>query len=53
MMSNSERPRRHNPFGRLWYAERNAVANAIGYAEHSSRSHAAVLRVPDDTGNVI
>ena len=53
MMSNSERPRTHNPFGRLWYAERNAVANAIGYAEHSSRSHHAVLRVPDDTGNVI
>ena len=22
------------PFGRLWYDEPNAVANAIGYAEH-------------------
>ena len=22
------------PFGRLWYGERNAVANAIGYAQH-------------------
>jgi hypothetical protein len=22
------------PFGRLWYGEPNAVANAIGYAEH-------------------
>jgi len=26
------------PFGRLWYGEPNAVANAIGYAKHSSRS---------------
>ena len=32
------------PFGRLWYAGRNAVANAIGYAEHRSRSHDAVIR---------
>jgi hypothetical protein len=22
------------PFGRLWYGEPNAVANAIGYAQH-------------------
>jgi len=26
------------PFGRLWYGEPNAVANAIGYAKHRSRS---------------
>jgi hypothetical protein len=39
--------------GRLWYGEPNAVANAIGYAMHSSRSHAAVIRVFDDGGNVI
>jgi len=25
-------------FGRLWYGDANAVANAIGYAEHYSRS---------------
>jgi len=25
------------PFGRLWYGDANAVANAIGYAEHYSR----------------
>ena len=25
------------PFGRLWYGEPNAVANAIGYAMHRSR----------------
>jgi len=32
------------PFGGLWYAGPNAVANAIGYAEHRSRSHDAVIR---------
>jgi hypothetical protein len=41
------------PFGRLWYGEPNAVANAIGYAAHYSRSHHAVIRVYDDAGNVI
>ena len=35
------------PFGRLWYDEPNAVANAIGYAEHRSRSHQALIRVYD------
>ena len=38
------------PFGRLWYGEPNAVSNAIGYAEHYSRSHDAVIRVYDDSG---
>ena len=41
------------PFGRLWYGDANAVANAIGYAEHFSRSHHAVIRVYDEAGNVI
>jgi hypothetical protein len=41
------------PFGRLWYAGPNAVANAIGYAEQRSRSHDTVIRVYDDAGNVI
>jgi hypothetical protein len=41
------------PFGRLWYGEPNAVANAIGYAEHRSRSHDAVIRVYDAAGNLI
>jgi hypothetical protein len=27
------------PFNRLWYGEPNAISNAIGYAEHYSRSH--------------
>jgi len=41
------------PFGRLWYDGPNAVANAIGYAQHFSRSHHAVIRVYDAAGNVI
>ena len=41
------------PFGRLWYAGPNAVANAIDYAKHYSRSHNAVIRVYDAAGNVI
>ena len=41
------------PFGRLWYGDANAVANAIGYAEHRSRSDGAVIRVYDELGNVI
>jgi hypothetical protein len=35
------------PFGRLWYGDANAVTNAIGYAQHFSRSHDAVIRVYD------
>ena len=38
------------PFGRLWY---DTPDNPIGYAMHSSRSHDAVIRVYDATGNVI
>jgi hypothetical protein len=41
------------PFDRLWYSGPNAVANAIGYAEYRSRSHHAVIRVYDESGNVI
>jgi len=33
--------------------QQNAIRNAISYATHSSRSHDAVIRVCDDTGNVI
>jgi hypothetical protein len=40
------------PFGRLWYGEPNAISNAIGYAEHFSRSHDAVIGVYDEAGNV-
>ena len=41
------------PFGRLWYGGLNANSNAISYAEHRSRSHDAVIRVYDESGNVI
>ena len=41
------------PFGRLWYGEPNAIANAVGYAKHCSRSHDAVIQVYDEAGNVI
>jgi len=37
----------------LWYGDANAVVNAIGYAQHYSRSHDAVIRVYDESGNVI
>jgi len=39
------------PFGRLWYGEPDAIANAIEYAKHRSRSHDAVIRVYDDNGS--
>jgi hypothetical protein len=41
------------PFGRLWYAEPNAISNALGYAKIFSRSHPAVIRVFDESGTVI
>ena len=39
--------------GRLWYIDRDAVSNAIGYAKFYSRSRDAVIRVYDEAGNVI
>jgi hypothetical protein len=41
------------PFGRLWYGGENAVSNAIGYAQHYSRSEDAVIRVCAEAGSVI
>jgi hypothetical protein len=38
------------PFVGLWYIQ---VSDAIGYAEFYSRSHGAVIRVYDESGNVI
>jgi len=38
------------PFGRLWY---DTPDNAVGYAMHRSRSQDAVIRVYDETDNVI
>jgi hypothetical protein len=40
------------PFGRLWYGEPNAAGNAVDYAKFYSRSHHAVIRVYDESGNV-
>ena len=42
--------RRRDTFGST---RPNAVANAIGYAQHYSRSHDAVMRVYDAASNVI
>ena len=41
------------PFGRLWYGEPNAIRDAIDYAKFFSLSRDAVIRVYDETGNVI
>jgi hypothetical protein len=41
------------PFGRLWYGEPNAAANAVDYAKFYSRSHDAVIRVHDAAGNMV
>jgi len=41
------------PFGRLWYAEPDAVGSVVGYASHYSRSHGVGIRVYDEAGNVI
>jgi hypothetical protein len=40
-------------FGRWRYGEPDAITNAIGYATFYSRSHDAVIRVHDESGNVI
>ena len=37
----------------MWYSGPNAVTNAIDYAKLYRRSHDAVIRVYDETGNVI
>ena len=41
------------PFGRLCHAGWMRFANAIGDAEHRSRSHDPLIRVYDGAGNVI
>jgi hypothetical protein len=38
------------PFGRLWYAQPNAVSHAISQAKFRSRPQNAVIRVYDDAG---
>jgi hypothetical protein len=41
------------PFSPVWYAGPNAISNAVRYAKFRSRSHDAVIRIYDETGNVI
>ena len=41
------------PFGRLWYAEPDAISHAVGYAKFYSRSHPVVIRVFDQAGAVV
>ena len=40
-------------FGKLWYGEPNAAINAIGFARFYSRSCEAVVRIFNESGNVI
>jgi hypothetical protein len=44
---------RGHPSIALWYAEPNAVSNAIDYAKFRSRSHNAVIRVFDEADKMI
>jgi hypothetical protein len=37
----------------MWYAEPNAMSNAVDYAKFYSRSHDAAIRVYDEAANVI
>jgi hypothetical protein len=39
--------------GGLWYAEPNAISNAVDYAKFYSRSHAMIVRDFDEAGNVV
>jgi hypothetical protein len=41
------------PFGRLWYGQPNAIATQSATPKLRSRSHDAVIRVYDASGNVI
>jgi len=41
------------PFGWQPYRDPNAVSYAICYAKFRSRSHDAVIRIYDESGNVI
>jgi hypothetical protein len=41
------------PYSPLWYRGPKAIRDAIGHAKFRSRSHQVVIRVYDETGNVI
>jgi hypothetical protein len=37
----------------LWYGKPNAINNTIDFTKFYTRSHAAMIRVYDEAGNVI
>ena len=41
------------PYSPMWYRGPKAITDAIDHAKFFSRSHDGVIRVYDDTGNVI
>jgi hypothetical protein len=41
------------PYSPLWYRGPSAIRDAAGYAKFYSGSHDAVIRVYDETGNLI
>ena len=41
------------PYSPLWYRGSNAIQDAVHHAKFFSRSRRAVIRVYDETGNVI
>ena len=41
------------PYSPLWYRGSNAIQDAVYHAKSYSRSRRAVIRVYDETGNVI
>jgi hypothetical protein len=41
------------PLGLLWFEGTDAMGDALSYAKVYSRSHHAVMRVYDESGNVI
>jgi hypothetical protein len=41
------------PYSQMWYRGSNAVGDAVRCAKSYSRSHPVVVRLYDDTGNII
>ena len=41
------------PYSPMWYRGPTAITDAIDHAKFFSRSHDAVIRVYDETGNLI
>jgi hypothetical protein len=41
------------PFGKLWYGGPAAISNAVSYARFYSRTSDVVVRVFDESGNLV